>query len=159
MPRNFCDHWGRQSLSFQHAEQALQLLGRCCTCTGSWKFFKLIHITVIICLIVFPLTFISGFCIVPFVSLNKDEDKFSRVETVQQEMQAVCTWCGEMIYCPVWWQEMVCRKKMPKKIISTSIFICFFFFCCVHLHSVSCYERCAALPACKHWTKIPVSFY
>lgn len=104
-----------------------------CTCTGPWKLFKLIHITVIIYLIVFPLTFISGFCIVPFVSLNKDEDKFSRVTTLQQETQAACTWCGEMmIYWPVQWQERVCwaraRKKMLKKIISTSFFIYSFFF-------------------------------
>lgn len=136
-----------------------------CSCTGPWKLIKLIHITVIICLIVVPLTFISGFCMVPFVSLNKDEDKFRRATTVQQETRAVCTWCGEMmIYWPVWWQQRVCwgraMKKKLKKIILTSILIySFFFFLYVHLYSVSCYERCADLSACKHGTKIPVSFY
>lgn len=105
-----------------------------CTCTGPWKLFKLIHITVIICLIVFPLTFISGFCMVPFVSRSKYEDKFSGVTAVQQETRATCTWCEEMmIYCPVWWQEKGvlgkrARKEMFKKIISTSSFICSFFF-------------------------------
>lgn len=113
-----------------------------CTCIGPWKLFKLIHISVIICLIVFPLTFISGFCIVPFVSLNKDEDKFSRVTAVQQETQAACTWCGEMmIYWPVWWQERVCwaraRKKNRLKRSSQPAFLSIHFFFPVYICTLS----------------------